>query len=242
MIIDLWRMIMAAETGTEAPKGPMAPYTSFLTVKNIVKDMKEHGVPTRIDRSVFPNLAGGTVGQILPALKFLALTDDSGHPTERMASLVASFGSDAWAASLAGIVRSAYAPLFSINLEGASPGQFLELFRKTYPGAEDVSRKSQTFFLNAARDAGIKISQYIMKNKKPRTAPAKKRVPKPNAAAAQKDQAGDLAAAKAAAALAAASHARKSSEILLDLFDSKMEKAEQDAVWLLIKFFKAKGQ
>ncbi|HEY3916360.1 MAG TPA: DUF5343 domain-containing protein [Stellaceae bacterium] len=239
---------MAENSASESPKGPTAPYTSFLTVKNIVKDMKEHGVPTRIDRSVFPNLAGGTVGQILPAMKFLTLTDEAGHPTPRMTALVAAYGTDTWPSSLADIVRSAYGPLFQINLEAASPGQFLELFRKTYPGAEDVSRKSQTFFLNAARDAGIKISPYIMKNKKPRSTPAKRRAPKQNGAAgvtAKEPTATETATAKAAAeaaALAAKNAAKKPSEVLLGLFNKDMKREEQDAIWLLIKFFKAKDQ
>src|SRR5690348_6997284 len=112
-------MAMAEQSASEAPRGPMAPYTSFLTIKNIVKDMKEHGVPTRIDRSVFPNLAGGTVGQILPALKFLTLTDEAGHPTPRMTALVASYGTDTWPSTLADVVRSAYVPLFRMNLEAA---------------------------------------------------------------------------------------------------------------------------
>src|SRR6266702_3996579 len=169
---------MATPDKDDGGKGPTAPYISFLTVKNVLKDMKEHSPPTRIDRTVFPNLAGGTVGQLLPALKFLKLTNDMGVPTDEMHSLISAHGTEAWAATLEQIVRSAYAPLSKINLEGASPGQFVEIFRKAYPGTEDVSRKSQTFFLNAAREAGIKISQYIMKNKKPRTAPNKKRVPK----------------------------------------------------------------
>ena len=145
-------------------------------MKNVLKDMKQHGTPTRIDRRMCPNLAGGTVGQLLPALKFLKLINNSGVPNDDLKSLIAALGPEGiWAAELSRIVRAAYAPMFKLNLEAASPAQFVELFRATYPGTEDVSRKSQTFFLNAAREAGIKISQFIMRNKKPRTGPSKKR-------------------------------------------------------------------
>src|SRR5471032_10442 len=82
---------------------------------------------------------------------------------------------------LSKIVHAAYAPIFKLNLEAASPAQFVEQFRATYPGTEDVSRRSQTFFLNAAREAGIKISAFIMRNKKPRSTAAKKRVAKVDA-------------------------------------------------------------
>lgn len=83
---------MATKEKTDSKGGPTAPYISFLTVKNVLKDMKERGTPTRIDRSMFPNLAGGTVGQLLPALKFLKLTSDAGVPTDDLQRLVAAHG------------------------------------------------------------------------------------------------------------------------------------------------------
>jgi Family of unknown function (DUF5343) len=228
---------MATTEKGEQTKGPTAPYISFLTLRNVLKDMKEHSVPTRIDRTVFTNLAGGTVGQLLPAMKFLKLTDDSGVPTDMMHKLVAAVGTDTWAPELSKALRLAYAPLFKTTLEAASPGQFLETFRANYPGTEDVSRKSQTFFLNAVREAGIKISPYIMKNKKPRSAPAKKRAkngsPK-NPKGATEDnnhQENDRLSQKLP------------SEILLGLLNPKeMQKEQQDAIWTLIMHFKAKGQ
>lgn len=227
---------MATETTSEALKGPAPPYTSYMTVRNILKDMKQHGLPTRIDRSVFPNLAGGTVGQVLPAFKFLGLTDNDGHPTERMRALVSAFDTDQWASVLEEVVRTAYAPVFTINLEAASPGQFLEVFRKSYPGTEDVSRKSQTFFLNAAREAQIKISPYIMKNKKPRSGPAKKRTPKTSKNTGNSDRRNDRED------LPPPPTPKLPSETLLGLFDSEMGKEEQDAIWTLIKYYKATGQ
>jgi len=228
---------MATMDRDEGAKGPTAPYISFLTVKNVLKDMKEHSPPTRIDRTVFPNLAGGTVGQLLPALKFLKLTDDTGVPTNEMHNLISAHGTEAWGATLEQIVRSAYAPLFKINLEGASPGQFVEIFRKAYPGTEDVSRKSQTFFLNAAREAGIKISPYIMKNKKPRTAPNKKRVPK-----AAKNTGSGTKNDGHADDLTVHNQNKLPSEILLGLYDTNMDNETQSAIWTLIRYFKAKKE
>jgi hypothetical protein len=230
---------MAAGNGSDGGKGPTAPYTSFLTIRNIVRDMKQHSVPTRVDRSVFPNLAGGTVGQVLPAMKFLGLIDPDGHPTDALHSLVASVETDAWGKALGEVVRSAYHPLFTINLEAASPGQFLELFRKTYPGTEDVSRKSQTFFLNAARDAGITISPYIMKNKKPRSGPTKKRAPKAKNAA---DGRANTQNGSGTDVPPLHTQPKLPSEVLLSLFDGEMQSEEQDAIWTLIKYYKAKGK
>jgi hypothetical protein len=100
-----------------------------------------------------------------------------------------------------------------------------------------VSRKSQTFFLNAAREAAIKISQCIMKNKKPRAAVAKKRAPK------AKNNTQNDAANNGGNDETILHNQKKAnpSEILLMLFDPTMKQAEQDAIWTLIKFYKAKG-
>jgi hypothetical protein len=51
----------------------------------------------------------------------------------------------------------------------------VEKFKATYQGADDVIRKSITFFLNAANDAQIPISSFIMKARKPRSGPSKRR-------------------------------------------------------------------
>ncbi len=150
--------------------------------------MKEHGAaPSRIDRSVLTSFSGAVGGQVLTMLKFLGLTDDVGHPTDELGKLIKAYDTDAWPAALSEVLRRAYAPLFKLNLETASPNQFNEHFRKSYPAADEVSRKSMTFFLNAMREAGIKISPYIMKGKKPRSVTAKRRTPpKATARAGQK--------------------------------------------------------
>lgn len=168
------------ETGDAAPKGPTAPYPAFQTLKTLLRPFKEHGIPNKIDRSVLTSFSGAVGSQVLTMLKFLGLIFDDGKPTPRLEALLEASETDAWPAELAKIVRTAYAPLFRINLETASPKEFNEEFRRAYPAADEVSRKSITFFLNAAREAGIKISPYVMKNKKPRSGPAKKRAPRQN--------------------------------------------------------------
>ena len=144
------------------------PYTSFQSIKTLIQGFKEHDVPGRIDRSVLGNFSGAVGSQIMTALKFMDLIDGSNHPTEALRNLVRSYGGDEWSPALANIVRESYKPLFELNLETASPAQFNECFRSIYSGTDEVQRKSITFFLNAAREAGIKVSAYIMKNKKPR--------------------------------------------------------------------------
>lgn len=222
-------------------KTPTAPYTAFQTIKTTAKYMKEHGVPDRLDRSVFPTFSGAVIGQLITALKFLDAIDADGRPKPALKALVHAYETDAWATTLAEVIKKAYVRLFDLNLETASPQQFTERFRKEYPAAEDVSRKSITFFLNAAREGQIKVSPYIMRNKKPRSGPTKRRAPKANGTAATQNSNGATQQTSPSATVETA--AKKSSEIILGLLDMKeMTKEEQDAVWTLLRFFSRKGQ
>ena len=220
------------------PERVTPPYTSYSSLKTLLKNLKEHGVPSRIDRSVLGNSFSNAVGsQILTALKFLTLVDASSHPLPKMTDLVSAYGTEAWATKLRGVLSSAYDVLFRINLETASPSQFNERFRAVYPGTDDVQRKSMTFFLNAAQDAGVKISPYILKNKKPRAASGRKRTTK-----TVTDVKTEQPIYASAAGFAGASN-KSPSETLLGFFNPiDMDEQVQGAVWTLIKYFKQKGQ
>lgn len=169
---------MADEEGDGGGKVMAPPYTAFLTVKNLIGLFKEHGCPGQIDRSVLTSMSGAVQGQVLAAMKFLGLIGINDNvPRSPLKQLIEAHGTDDWASALADVLRTAFAPLFQLNLETASPNQFNEQFRNAYPSIEgETARKSITFFLNAARDANISISPYIMKNKKPRTASPKRKI------------------------------------------------------------------
>lgn len=224
-----------------ASGGLTAPYTAFSSVKTAARTMKEHGIPSRIDRSVLTNFSGSVASQIMQAFKFLGLTTENGQPTKELRALIeAADNEERWATTLAHILRRAYEPMFALDLETASPSQFVQHFRKNYPGAENVSRKSLTFFVNALQDAKIPVSTYILKNKKPRSGGAKKRITKPQIAK-RYAQPSEFVDDESGETLMLRND--KPSERLLDLLDpSEMGHEEQTAVWTLIKFFKTKGQ
>lgn len=223
-----------ATTDSESGKGPTAPYISFQTLKTVSKDMKEHQVPSRIDRSVFRNLSGGVVGQLLPALKFLRLTDDEGTPTTDLKTLVEAYDTDKWSPTLGKILRTAYVPIIALNLETATPSQFDEVFRRTYAGTDEVGRKSKTFFLTAAQEAGIKISPYILKGRKSAT-----RGPTIKRRVTRQHGANPVLPNEPTPANAAP---KTASETLLGYLDAEMGDAEKNAIWTLLQYFKAKGQ
>ena len=120
------------------------PYVPYRTFRNFVDQLRE-GIPTRIDRSVWGARYSGSSGiQLMTALKVLVMTDGD----ERRAVLAA-------------ILQRHYRPIFTLDLARATKAQFSETF-KVYGAREGVLRKCENFFIQAAQDAGIELSQYIL--------------------------------------------------------------------------------
>jgi hypothetical protein len=92
------------------------PYTSYRTFKTFIQDLQEHGVPSRIDRSVLTRFSGVVGTQLMHALRFLGLIEDHGCPTQRLKELVNAHGSANWSEKFLELLRREYAPMFAIDL------------------------------------------------------------------------------------------------------------------------------
>jgi Family of unknown function (DUF5343) len=214
-----------------------APYTSYRTFKTFIEDLREHGVPSRIDRSVLTRFSGVVGTQLMHALRFLGLIDDEGRPTQRLGELANAHGGAEWPVTLSQALREAYAPIFAIDLETATPSHFGAAFRKAFPAAEAVVQKCVTFFLYAAADAGLTVSGRILKGRKPRSL-APRRPSRRTPAAAK----GVEAEPSQSLAAAPVIERKKPSEILfMHLDPNVMDEEQQAAVWTLMKYFKARG-
>src|ERR1700751_4420828 len=51
------------------------PYVPFRTLKTHLSDLKEHGMPNRIDGDVLRKMGGSAARQLKTSLRFLGLTD-----------------------------------------------------------------------------------------------------------------------------------------------------------------------
>ena len=213
------------------------PYTSYRTFKTFIEDLRERGVPSRIDRSVLTHFSGVVGTQLMHALRFLGLIEDQGRPTQRLRELVNAEGAARWPDKLSELLRRVYAPMFAIDLETATPSHFNEAFRKAFPAADAVVQKCVTFFLYAASDAGVKISGRVLKGRKPRS-PSPRKKPGLTQAKAKDAEAGPFEPRPVAPLI----EGKKPSEILLTHLDpNEMDDSEQAAVWTLMKYFKARG-
>jgi Family of unknown function (DUF5343) len=216
------------------------PYTSYRTFKTFIEDLHEHGVPSRIDRSVLTRFSGVVGTQLMHALRFLGLIEDDGRPTERLKVLVKAHGTGGWPERLLELLRQEYAPMFAIDLETATPSHFNEAFRKAFPAADAVVQKCVTFFLYAANDADVRISGRVLKGRKPRSLTSRRKLAKP-AYAHPPIREFEPAPSPPEAPLPPV-EGKKPSEMLLTHLDlNEMDDEQQAAIWTLLKYFKAKG-
>jgi len=166
------------QTGYKTP-----PYVAFKTFNTLIEDLKEHGLPSQIDRSVLRRFSGGVGSQLVSALKALRLMTDDNRPTTWLRSLVDAHGTEEYKTQIANLLTTAYPYVAALDLKTATPSQFSDAFKST--GAkEDVLRKSRTFYLHAAQFAGVEIGSRLLSGSIPRKAaggngaPRKKAGPK----------------------------------------------------------------
>jgi len=140
--------------------GAAIPYVSFATFCTALDYLKSHGVPDKIDSSVFPNLSGGSVSHLLLSMRFLGTIDDKGRPQAILAQLL---DEKTRKAAMAKLIPQAYASLFSkVDLSKASPSTLDEALRaQKVTGA--TRRKAKAFLLKAAQFAGLAVSNHLMK-------------------------------------------------------------------------------
>jgi hypothetical protein len=147
---------------------PIPPYIPFQTFLTLLKQLKTDGLPPQIDKSVLSKFSGGTQGQLKVALKSMGLMDEN-QPTKDLAALVDALETDAFNPMLKTLLERTYPYVFAIDLMTATPTMFADAFKAT--GAkEDVSRKCRTFFLHAAKAAGVPLGNRIATGSVPRAA------------------------------------------------------------------------
>jgi len=96
----------------------------------------------------------------MTALKVLALVDAEGRPTSALEQLVMAEG-DERRRVLRSVLEANYAPVFALDLSRATRAQFHEAFQ-SFGTKEGVLAKCEAFFIQAAQDAGIELSAFIL--------------------------------------------------------------------------------
>jgi len=147
---------MPTENGKDGkPTTPYVPFKTFLSALDTLK----HGLPNQIDRSVFPSLSGALQGQVLSTFRFLGLIAPDGKPTPEMPKAI---DEKERPSQIKKLLEKGYPNLFALGLANASPNSLDTELRKAGLNG-DTHEKAKSFFLQAAKFAGVPLSQYLMK-------------------------------------------------------------------------------
>lgn len=226
------------ETTTGSARIP--PYISFQTLLTFLSELKTNGMPPQIDKSVLRRFSGGMQGQLKMAVRSLGLMEGD-KPTPRLKALVDAHETPAFEPLLLEILKETYPYVFALDLLNATPTMFADAFKAT--GAkEDVSRKCRSFFLHAAKRAGVPLGNRILTGSVPRAPSNGTAKKKPKAAKAVDPalEAGGVAAAQ--------TKQDQISDIALEykLVDLMKEDgvgdAERGAIWTLIQYLTSKAK
>ena len=231
---------MSEENGGQGASASIPPYIPFQTFLTFLKQLKTDGLPPQIDKSVLSKFSGGTQNQLKVALKSTGLMDES-RPTDDLATLVNAYETPDFEPQLKKLLERTYPYVFAIDLMTATPTMFADAFKAT--GAkEDVSRKCRSFFLHAAKRAGVPLGNRILTGSVPRapTNGTVKRKPKATKLA-------DTPDGKAANPLNQGKQDQISDKALeyklVDLMkEDGVEDAERSAIWTLIQYLTAKAK
>lgn len=137
------------------------PYTSYRSFLNLMSELKEHDVmPSAIDRSYLSKRSGSEKSALIATLKWFELVNDDGTPTERLENFIAADEQES-KRLLKEMVESSYGAITdgTFNLRSATTSQLADQFRQ-YEISGSTLSKSITFFLAAAKDAGIAVSPH----------------------------------------------------------------------------------
>jgi hypothetical protein len=226
----------ATELEDDKGRAPMPPYVAYSSVNTLFASLKANGMPGRIDRSVLRSFSNQVGTQMIGALKFLKLINGDQRPTDKFRELVRAHDTPKWDQHMSDVLHGAYPAIFELKLESASPSEFNETFSEAYGPEGGTLRKCVTFFVAAAQSAKIPISNYILSNRKPRTVAAKKRAPKAETIA----RANGTGGGTGAGGPEYHQNPQKPSEMLLRHLKD-MEPPEQEAAWVLMKYFAVKN-
>ncbi len=137
------------------------PYVSFTTFKTLRDWLGDEGVPLRFDRSFWEDKFSGSTGtQLVAALRFLGLLDQD-VPRPNM-ERVAQASADEWRELLAQLLVDAYTAVPFEELPRATPAMVRGWFR-AYPIDGHTLRKAISFFVSAAKEADVPMSNAVRK-------------------------------------------------------------------------------
>jgi hypothetical protein len=153
--LDLRKAAMAKDERTP----PYLPFRSFMTAL----DHLAQATPNVITKEVFPDHSGLLQGQVISALKFFDLVDEHGIPKgDTLERLASQRDINQRRVNLRPLLKISYADIIKLDLPRVTPSQLDTAFAK-YGVSGDTKKKAKTFFVKAAKFAGLNLSPLLMR-------------------------------------------------------------------------------
>jgi hypothetical protein len=168
----------AGDSSMEATEKKKAapPYVAYKTLKNFLEKFKQ-GIPARIDRGLMGTMSGAAQSQVTTAMRYLGMISDNGLPTKALHEY-ASGDEHKRKEALFGMLMSSYPFIFddpeTFSMKTATALQLREAFEANTTATGETLGRCIAFLKEAALDAGIQVSPYILQ-KKGRTPSARKK-------------------------------------------------------------------
>jgi len=148
----------------------LPPWVSYKIFDIFLGKLQQY-LPTRIDRSYWGDMFSGMIGtQLISAMRYLNLIDVNQKPTARLRVLIDALG-EHQDALMRQIADESYAFVFKGNIDilTSSYADLEAVFRTAYRMDDDICHKCIRFFIEFCKDAGIPLSQEIVKKQKIRS-------------------------------------------------------------------------
>jgi hypothetical protein len=153
-------------------QGFKPPYMSFQTFWKFIKELGAKPLPPRIDRSLMASKSGTDQANLTMALSSFGLVDDESNVLPLLQQLT-SADEEGRKTILADMVSRNYVGPMEVSRNNGTSKDLESVFRDNYPSiaSADTRRKSVTFYLHAAREAGLDLSVHFPKTRSGSGAP-----------------------------------------------------------------------
>lgn len=147
---------------TSEKKAATPPYVAYRTLTNFLERFKQ-GLPGRIDRGLMGSMSGASQSQVTTALRYLGMISENNIPQPIMRGYVSGEEVERKAA-LREILEKSYPFIFSgdFELSTATAHMLRESFEENTSATGETVGRCIAFFKDAAVDAGIEVSPYIL--------------------------------------------------------------------------------
>jgi hypothetical protein len=172
-------MAKSTSTPTQTAEAPSdnknaAAYLPFKTFLSAIEGL-EHGIPKKIDRTIWRTQAYVVQSQIIMAFRFLGLLDGDDHPTAKLHQFVEKKQDRKML--LNNLLVDAYRSIIDLDLTKTTP-KMLDDEMEKYGVSGDTKKKAVRFFLQAAKYVEMPMHP-LLQGQIRNTGPRKKRTPKP---------------------------------------------------------------